>query len=118
MSTNDQDLARIVSQAIPEDSQAPAFDKVWAGAERRYQNSRRRYAWLATAAGIAAAILIVFNAVTPSSIESDSIVMADLLESTSWVAPSDVLLPKHEIDLYQDLPAFSVSTRPAEGALL
>jgi len=45
-------------------------------------------------------------------------VMADLLESTSWVAPSDVLLPKHEIDLYQDLPAFSVSTRPAEGALL
>ena len=44
--------------------------------------------------------------------------LAELMGSTSWAAPSDVLMPEYEIDIYQDLPALMESTKPVEGALL
>ena len=43
---------------------------------------------------------------------------ARLLETTYWEAPSDVLLPARERDIYRDLPALEVSTEGNEGALL
>ena len=115
---NDQDLANALRDSAPEEIAAPAFDRVWAGAEERYYSSRRRYAWLAGAAAVVATVVIALNAGTPTPKGTPYIEMAELMNSTSWVAPSDVLLPNHEIDLYQDLPTLIESTEPAEGALL
>jgi len=114
---NDQDLASAIGNAAPEVT-APAFDKVWANAELSHLKSRRRYAWLASAAATAAAVVIVLNIGTPPSDNIKFIELAELMDSTSWIAPSDSLLPEHQIDLYQDLPTLIESTEPAEGALL
>ena len=114
---NDQDLASTVRRSAPEVN-APAFDKVWANAEMSHRQSRRRYAWLASATATVAAIVIVLNIGAPSENTIKFIGLADLMDSTSWIAPSDSLLPEHQIDLYQDLPMLIESTKPAEGALL
>jgi len=114
---NDQDLASAVRHSAP-DVTAPAFDKVWADAETRHRESRRRYAWLASAAAALAAIVVVLNIGAEPENTINFIELAELMESTSWVAPSDVLLPEHQIDLYQDLPTLIESTKPVEGALL
>ena len=55
---------------------------------------------------------------TPAPTVLPLIEMGELLGSTSWQAPSDVLLPQHEFDLYQDMPALIESTEAATGALL
>ncbi len=115
---NDQDLAKAIRDAAATDVPAPAFDEVWATAEAGYYQSRRRYAWFASAAATVAAIVIMLNIGTPPSIAYKYVEMAELMDSTSWTAPSDVLLPDHQIDLYQDLPTLTGSTKPAEGALL
>ena len=115
---NDQDLANAVRDSAAKEATAPAFDEVWANAEARYHQSRRRYSWLAGAAAAVAAAVIVLNIGAPPENTIKFIEMAELMDSTSWAAPSDVLLPDHQIDLYQDLPTLIESTKPAEGALL
>lgn len=114
---NDQDLAGAVRHSAPELT-TPAFDKVWANAELSHRQSRRRYAWLASAAATVAAIVIVLNVGAPQENTIKFIGLADLMDSTSWTAPSDSLLPEHQFDLYQDLPTLIESTRSAEGTLL
>jgi hypothetical protein len=118
MNWNDQDLAEAVRDARPPPVEPPPFESVIAAAERQYQLSRRRYAWFASAAAVTAAVYVAFSVGTPSMNEADYIHIADLLESTSWSAPSDVLMPTHQIDIYQELPTLTESTKPAEGALL
>lgn len=118
MNMSDQELAKALRRANSADAEAPSFNKLWASAERRYRRSRRRYAWLASVAAVLAAVVVVLNAGPPVLENGGYIEMVDLLGSTSWAAPSDVLLPIHEIDIYQDLPALMESTKPVEGALL
>ena len=49
----------------------------------------------------------------------DEFLIADaLLNSTQWSAPSDLLMPEHQFDLYQDLPLLMESTESQEGSLL
>jgi len=115
---NDQDLARAVRDSAGTDVTAPSFDEAWTNAELSYFQSRRRYAWLASAASAVAAIVIVLNIATPPADTINFIEMAELMDSTSWAAPSDVLLLEHQMDLYQDLPTLIESTKPVEGALL
>jgi hypothetical protein len=114
---NDQDLASAVRHSAPEVT-APAFDKAWANAEMSHRQARRRYAWLASAAATVAAMVIVLNIGPLPENTINFIELADLMGSTSWIAPSDSLLPEHQFDLYQDLPTLIESTKPAEGALL
>ena len=54
----------------------------------------------------------------PAQTTEPYIEVADLLESTYWSAPSDVLLPDRQFDIYQELPVIFESTEPAGGALL
>ena len=98
--------------------EAPPFDAIWSRAERRYQAGRRRYAWVAAAAAAVAALIVVTNGLTPAPQQSTYIEMAELLDSTSWSAPSDVLLPEYQFDIYEELPTLTLSTKTAEGALL
>lgn len=118
MNMSDQELASAVRRANSADSEAPPFGKVWSAAEQQHLRSRRRYAWFASAAAVLAAIVVVLHFGSPTPNHGEYIEMAELLDSTSWAAPSDVLLPNYEIDIYQDLPALMESTKPAEGALL
>lgn len=119
MNMSDQELAIAVRRANSADAEAaPPFADVWSGAKRRYRRSRRRYAGFASAAAVLAAVVVVLNAGPPVLDHGGYIEIAELLDSTSWVAPSDVLLPIYEFDIYQDLPTLMESTTPAEGALL
>jgi hypothetical protein len=41
-----------------------------------------------------------------------------LMNSTTWTAPSDVLMPDHQFDIYRDIPVLDQSTISEEGTLL
>lgn len=102
----------------PEAGEAvPPFDDVFRAAEARFHGRRRRrIAAVGLAAASAAIAWLLFGAApqdAPVYIDID-----DLMATTSWIAPSDALLPHHPIDLYRDLPELPESTKPAEGALL
>ena len=116
MKVDDAELARATRREFPDDAEAPSFDRTWAAAEARYRRSRRRYAGFAAAMVAAAAVLVVLN--TGPEPQDDSWIGDELLSSTSWSAPSDVLLPEREFDIYQDLPSLNTSTKAADGALL
>ena len=94
----------------------PAFEKVWVSAETQIAGTRRRLVGLSVAAAVSAvAIALVIQAPIE---EPRYIEVADLLGSTSWSAPSDVLLPKKRFDIYQEMPAVFESTDLAGGTLL
>ncbi len=98
--------------------QVPAFAKTWRAAERRYAAARRSYRRVAAAAAVIAAV-VVGASLRSSQVEMEALFeVAVLLESTSWSAPSDVLLPEHRIDIYQEMPALIESTDSAGGTLL
>jgi hypothetical protein len=80
---------------------------MWQRAQTSHAVSRRRYAGFAAAAVIVAVIALGIR--TPVE-EPTYIEMAELLDSTYWSAPSDVLMPEKEFDIYQELPTLFEST--------
>ncbi len=116
MQTKDDTLRRRVREAWPEPSQAPPFEATWAAAERRRGGRRYGYGLGGAAAAVTAAVIILISNGAPPA--GDYLEVADLMNSTYWAAPSDVLLPEREFDIYQDLPELFESTDPAGGALL
>ena len=116
MQTNDDTLRRRVREAWPKPSQVPPFEAAWTAAERRRHDRRYGYGFGAAAAAVtAAAIILVSNGGAPAE---SYVEVAELMNSTYWAAPSDVLLPEREFDIYQDLPALMESTEEVGGALL
>lgn len=117
---DDRRLAASCKAAMPADAEAPQFDATFANAERLYRASRRQKIRLGVAAAFVAVGLGGFVALTPDNTlpPGEYIKVAELMSTTRWTAPSDVLLPRHEIDLYQELPVILESTQPAQGALL
>lgn len=97
----------------------PEFEDMWAGAQERVAKSRRRYRAIGGLAGAAAVVAIVaFGLMRPAEPEWQYVNPDDFESSTSWVAPSDVLLPEHRFDIYGEVPVLIESTESAEGALL
>lgn len=101
-------------------SDEPAFDVVWANANKRYRASRsryRRFAGLAAAAAIAAITFMMWplNGNNPMDVY---LTEEELMSSTQWLAPSDVLLPEHRIDIYGELPQLIESNDLDEGSRL
>lgn len=99
--------------------QPPSFDQVLANAEAARARSRR----YRLSGGIAAAVAVaaVIAALWPTQQEelTDDYLIADsLLNSTSWPAPSDTLMPERQFDIYQELPLLMESTQTREGSLL
>ncbi|NNC76762.1 MAG: hypothetical protein HKN77_02295 [Woeseiaceae bacterium] len=118
---DDRRLAAEIKAQAPADDDVPPFHAVFTNAERQFRDSQRSQRRLlgsaAALALIAIGSVIMFDAGAPSAVPT--YVHADeLLSTTQWRAPSDILLPTHEIDLYQELPVFLESTKPLEGALL
>ena len=114
-------LEQQVRQSWPpiDAGKAPSFAAAWQAAERRHAMSRRRnrvFAGAAAAAVIAVVVVGMLLQAPPSN--GDYIAMDELMSSTSWTAPSDVLLPEHEFDIYQELPSLLESTETGGGSLL
>ena len=115
---SDTELEERLRHDLHSEERAPSFEHTWTAAELRYRRGRRRNAALAGLAATLAAVAIIVNALMPEQDQVVYIEMAELLETTSWQAPSDVLLPAREFDIYQDLPALMESTEEVGGALL
>ena len=54
----------------------------------------------------------------PEPAEPNLVDLDELVASTTWVAPSDSLLPEHRFDIFQELPEMFESTGTEEGTLL
>lgn len=119
---NEEDIRRSLKPAF-DDAQtgnAPTFDQVWANADAAYGKSQRRYRVIG---GVAAAIAVLGVVASLWPVQqaepSDDYLIADaLMNSTSWSAPSDTLMPEHQFDIYQEIPFPGVSTNGQEGSLL
>jgi len=116
MKQNDlkQGLERAFSAA---EGTPPAFATTWAAAERRHAVSpRRQRAW----AGLAAAVAVLAMTIVlwPSRQADEFLITDALLNSTSWSAPSDTLMPEHQFDIYREIPFLDGSTNAEEGTLL
>ena len=112
-----QTLVKTAQQDV-EQGRVPAFDTVWAAAERRAAKGQKR-GWMASGA-VAAAIVatIAVGLLRPAEQGWEYVDPAELESSTSWIAPSDVLLPDHRVDIYREIPVLIESTKTEEGALL
>jgi len=98
----------------------PSFEETWVVAEAevaRTTKPRRHFGgWLAAAAVVGLAVAMWPGQQTELS---DDYMIADaLLNSTSWSAPSDALLPEHQFDIYQEIPFLLESTNGQDGSLL
>lgn len=116
MTDSDDRLRTALSgaQARKEAGRAPDFDLVWTGAENKVRSRRRR----GMMAGSAAVLALAFVMLWPSGDEMQYIDTAELLETTSWSAPSDSLLPEHHFDIYGEVPVLIEPAETYGGALL
>jgi hypothetical protein len=102
-----------------EAGRVPDFGCALAAAEARIVKRRRRIRALGGAAAAAALIaVIVIGQHRPVEQDWQFIDPDELAGSTSWTAPSDVLLPTHQFDIYRDIPVLIESTGEDGGTLL
>ena len=96
----------------------PDFYAAWEAAENvasQRPRGRRAAAGIAAVAAIAA---IAASLWLPQEKDWQYVNPDDFATGTAWVAPSDVLLPDHQIDIYRDIPVLIESTDSNGGALL
>ena len=115
---NDEELKNALKGAYQvAEGKPPSFEETMTAAERRIGGSGAR---LKVIAGMAAAVvvaLVLWPAREPEL--TDEFLIADsLLNSTTWMAPSDALMPEHQFDIYQETPFLNESTISPEGTLL
>ena len=117
MKPDDQPIAGAIRRAMPADPETPSFEDAIDAASRRAGRRRHRVHLMAAAAVAAIAVLVVLDR-QPDEPQHEYIRIAELMQTTSWHAPSDALLPESRFDIYQDLPTLMESTDGCEGALL
>jgi hypothetical protein len=115
------DVNRMLSSAMkatrPEAGRVPDFDAIMQAAEQRA--GKRRWPRIVAVAAIALLAAVVVLNVTKAPVDDTSFIeMNAFMSSTSWSAPSDVLLPESRIDIYEDVPRLLESTEDYGGALL
>jgi len=118
MNESDRRVARRIRAAMPDDPGEPDFAATWQAASCRAGRRRYRLHLAAAAAVAAIAVIVVANLSGPPDEALEYIEMSELMGSTSWTAPSDVLLPESRFDIYQDLPTLIESTEVDGGTLL
>lgn len=106
-------------QSEAEAGRVPDFDTTWAAAQAAAPQRGRRLASIGSLAAAVALVAIVLVARTgPAERDWQFVDPDEFANSTSWSAPSDVLLPEHQFDIYRDIPVLIESTGNEEGALL
>lgn len=122
MNTSEKELGKSVAESISkQDSRSvPGFDETWAAAEARFLVEKRRYAMVTGAAVSLALVAIVLGMLPPDGRQElpDFGLEAGMMNTTWWSAPSDILMPQYQIDIYQDIPEIPVSTDLNGEALL
>jgi hypothetical protein len=118
MTEKDSRLAQAVRQSMPETVAMPSFAATWQAAERRAARRRRRLQMAAAAAVAVIGLVVVADLARPPDGSPEYIEVAELMNTTSWSAPSDALLPDRRIDIYKEIPALMESTETDGGALL
>lgn len=117
MTDANQTLSGAMKAARPEAGRVPDFDAIMQAAEQRA--GKRRWPRIATAAAVAMLAAVVVLNVTRAPVDDTSFIeMKAFMSTTSWSAPSDVLLPESRIDIYEDVPRLLESTEDYGGALL
>ena len=106
------------AQQESERGRTPDFDTVWAVAEKRASTGRKQGWMVASAAAAAIIAVITVGLLRPAEREWQYVNPDEFESSTSWIAPSDVLLPDHRVDIYREIPVLIESTKTEEGALL
>lgn len=106
--------AHVSAEGVP----VPEFERVWAAATARAGATRRRQYLFAGTAAVAAVVALAFGLRAPMDDDWGYIDEYELLETTTWSAPSDSLLPSREFDIYQSVPVLIESTETYGGALL
>jgi len=122
---NEEEIRERLKQAADaaQKDGTPSFDETWVVAETQFVQSRsrfRRFSGL-TAAAAVIAILAITVALWPAQqaeLADDYFIADALLNTTSWTAPSDALMPEHQFDIYQEIPLLDGSTNTYEGTLL
>ena len=117
----EDDIRRHWSESLRSRSgEPPGFDEVWVAAEAKYLDERRRFRRLSVTAAAVAAVALVLSLLPGEKMpQMDGVEIGeDFLSSTLWTAPSDVLIPRHDIDIYQDIPTLIESTEFEEETLL
>ena len=72
----------------------------------------------AASAAVVAVLAVVMLSGGPEPAAPSLVDVEELVASTTWVAPSDSLLPEHRFDIFQELPVMFESTGTEEGTLL
>ncbi len=119
---NDQRLREKLKDSLQsvQGGDAPEFDAMWSNAERQHRAARSRYQKIAGFAGASAVAAVAFMLwpLNDNNVTGIYLTEEDLLSSTQWIAPSDVLLPDHHFDIYGELPVFIDTNYFDEGSLL
>ena len=106
-------------QKDAEAGRVPDFGAVWSGAESVVASRRRRVRVVGGLAASAALLAVMFFAqIRPTEQEWQFVDPDEFVNSTSWAAPSDVLLPEHRFDIYGEIPVLIESTETDRGTLL
>ena len=118
---NEDDIKRHWAESLRARSgEAPGFDEAWLAAEAKYLDERRRFRRLSATAAAVAVIAVAVSLLPDEQIpQLEGVEVGDdFLSSTLWTAPSDVLIPRHAVDIYQDIPTLIESTEFEEETLL
>jgi len=115
---NDDEMKKALKGAYQvAEGKPPSFDRTMAAAERRSRRSGTRLKAIGGLAAALVAALVLWPTREPEP-PDDFLIAASLMNSTSWTAPSDALMPEHQFDIYQEIPFLNESTISPEGTLL
>ena len=120
---NEEEIRKKLKQAAEaaERDETPSFDETWVVAESQLVRSRsrlQRFGGIAAAAVVVLALTVALWPTQRAEFTDDYYIADALLNSTSWTAPSDALMPEHQFDIYQGIPLLDESTNTYEGSLL
>ncbi len=96
----------------------PSFDAVWAAAEFRHWRERRRYAAVGGIAAVLAIIVVGLFSLQEAPVDDEFLIADALMNKTQWSAPSDMLLPQHQYDIYREVSFLVEPINFDEGSFL
>jgi hypothetical protein len=122
MNTSDKELDSSVGDSISkrDANSLPGFDETWAAAEARFLVEKKRHRLVTGVAASLALVVIALGVLPPDGKQQlpDFELSAGMMNTTLWSAPSDVLMPHYQTDIYQDVPQIPVSTELNGDTLL
>ena len=122
MSIHEESMKEAVSTSLASRGarKVPGFGETWRAAEGRYQARKRRQRTFIAVAASVALFAVAIAVMLPDGRQKlpNFEVAAEMMNSTLWSAPSDVLMPEYSIDIYDDLPQLGDSPDINEGRLL